>query len=362
MTAKLSLRNIVVRRGAVEVLRIQHLDLHEGEVLGVLGPNGAGKSTLLQVLALLERPAEGEVRFEGAPVVGRVLELRRRLAVIFQESLLLNRSVESNVALGLSLRGMPRGERHERVHRWLGRFSIDGLAKRSARTLSGGEAQRVALARAFALEPEVLLLDEPFSALDQPTRETLLEELATVLSETRVTAVFVTHDRDEAARLAHRVAVIADGRLRQVGPTADVFTAPADETVAAYVGVETVTPARVLAIEDGLVTLQVGEAEVEVTSNGFSAREALLCLRPEDIVLSAGEPAVVDSARNRLPGVVRRVTATGSETRVELDCGFHLVAKITRRSQEELRLEEGTKVVASFKATAAHLIPRIGGF
>lgn len=362
MTPKLSLRNVVVRRNTFDVLRIEHLDLHEGEVLGVLGPNGAGKSTLLQVLALLERPAEGDVLFEGVPVAGRVFALRRRLAVIFQESLLLDRSVESNVALGLSLRGVRRSQRRERVLRWLERFNIGDLAKRSARTLSGGEAQRVALARAFALEPEVLLLDEPFSALDQPTRETLLEELAAVLSETKVTAVFVTHDRDEAARLSHRVAVLADGQLRQVGPMAEVFAAPVDETVAAYVGVETVTPARVLGTEDGLVTLRVGEAEVEVTTDGFAAEEALLCLRPEDIILSPGEPAVVGSARNRLQGVVRRIRPAGSEVRVELDCGFRLVAKITRRSQEELQLDQGTEVVASFKATAAHLIPRIGGF
>ena len=361
MTPKLSLRDVVIQRGGVEVLRIQHLDLQEGEVLGVLGPNGAGKSTLLQVLALLEAPVEGEVRFEGAPVAGRELALRRRLAVIFQEPLLLNRSVGANVALGLSLRGVPRNQRRERVHSWLARFNIDSLAERSARTLSGGEAQRASLARAFALEPEVLLLDEPFSALDQPTREALLEELASVLGETRATAVFVTHDRDEAARLADRVAVLADGRLRQIGPTAEVFSAPADETVAAYVGVETVTPARVLEAEDGLVTLQVGNTQVEAVADGFAATEALLCLRPEDIVLSPGDLAPPGSARNRLPGVVRRTTTTGAEVRVELDCGFPLVASITKRSREELGLVEGTKLIASFKATAVHLIPRGSG-
>ncbi len=358
MTAKLSLRDVVVRGGDVEILRVPELDVLEGEVLAVLGPNGAGKSTLLQVLALLERPAEGEVRFEGEPVAGRVLELRRRMAAVFQESLLLDRSVAANVALGLSLRGTPRGQRREKVGYWLKRFGVDGLADRSSRHLSGGEAQRVALARAFVLEPSVILLDEPFSALDQPTRESLADELVAVLSETGITAVFVTHERDEAARLAHRVAVIVDGQVRQIGPTAEVFSSPADETVAAYVGVETVAPAQVLESRDGLVVLSVGYAHVEATANGFAASEALVCLRPEDIVLSVTESEVQGSARNRLRGTVTGIKPVGAEVRVEADCGFPLIASITRRSLEELGIAVGTPVTASFKATAVHLIPR----
>ncbi|MEX1252876.1 MAG: ABC transporter ATP-binding protein [Dehalococcoidia bacterium] len=358
MTAKLSLRDVVVRRGGAELLRVPELDVVEGEVLALLGPNGAGKSTLLQVLALLERPSEGAVRFEGEPVAGRDLALRRRMAVVFQESLLLDKSVESNVALGLALRGVGRRERIERARRWLARFGIEALARRSARSISGGEAQRASLARAFVLEPEVLLLDEPFSALDQPTREALVDELATVLRETGITSVFVTHDRDEAARLAHRVAVLAGGRLRQVGPAAEVFAAPADETVAAYVGVETVAPGRVIESSEGLVALQVGDARVEAASNSFTASEALVCLRPEDVVLSPGHGIVADSARNHLRGVVRRVTPAGGEVRVEVDCGFPLIASITRRSLEELGLDAGSAVTASFKATAVHLIPR----
>ncbi len=358
MTAKLSLRNVVVRRGDVEILRVPQLDVLAGEVLAVLGPNGAGKSTLLQVLGLLERPALGEVRFDAIPARGRELSLRRRMAAVFQESLLLNRSVEANAGLGLALRGASRAERRGRVRRWLARFGIEALVKRSARSLSGGEAQRVALARAFALEPEVLLLDEPFSSLDQPTRESLLEELASALKETGVTTVFVTHDRDEAARLAHRVAVLAGGRLLQLGPMAEVFNSPADETVAAYVGVETITPGRVLEQAEGVVVLEVGRARVEASANGFSAPEALVCLRPEDIVLSLSVHDVPSSARNRLRGQVTRITSNGGQVRVELDCGFRLVASITRRSLEELALCAGTQVVASFKATAVHLIAR----
>ncbi len=358
MTAKLALRDIVVRRGSAEILRVPELDVLEGEVLAVLGPNGAGKSTLLQVLALLERPAQGEVLVDGSPVAGRELKLRRQMAAVFQESLLLDRSVEANVALGLSLRGTPRDERREKVHYWLHRFGVDTLADRSGRHLSGGEAQRVSLARAFVLEPSVILLDEPFSSLDQPTRESLADELVAVLSETGITAVFVTHERDEAARLAHRVAVIVDGQVQQIGPTAEVFSSPADETVAAYVGVETVALAQVLESQDGLVVLSVGYAHVEATANGFAASEALVCLRPEDIVLSVTESDIQGSARNRLRGTVTSIKPAGAEVRVEADCGFPLVASITRRSLEELGIAVGTPVTASFKATAVHLIPR----
>ncbi|MCH7698775.1 MAG: ABC transporter ATP-binding protein [Chloroflexi bacterium] len=358
MTAKLALRDIVVRRGNAEILRVLQLDVTEGEVLAVLGPNGAGKSTLLQVLALLERPAQGEVLFDGSPVAGRELKLRRQMAAVFQESLLLDRSVAANIALGLSLRGMPRGQRRERVHYWLHRFGVDDLADRSGRHLSGGEAQRVSLARAFVLEPSIILLDEPFSALDQPTRESLADELVAVLSETGITAVFVTHERDEAARLADRVAVIVDGQVQQIGPTAEVFSSPADETVAAYVGVETVAPAKVLESHDGLVVLSVGYAHVEATANGFKASEALVCLRPEDIVLSVTESEIQTSVRNRLRGTVTGIKPAGAEVRVEADCGFPLVASITRRSLEELGIAIGTPVTASFKATAVHLIPR----
>lgn len=359
--AKLSLRDARVTRRSGDILHVPHLDVFPGEVLAVIGPNGAGKTTLLMALALLERPSQGQVLFEGESVRGRELALRRRMAVVLQEALLLHRSVVDNVAMGLSLRGVPRRERQERALRWMERFGIAHLARRGTRNLSGGEAQRASLARAFALEPEVLLLDEAFSGLDQPTREALLEELAGVLAETGVTTVFVTHDRDEAVRLAHRVAVLLEGRLRQVGPVSEVFAAPADEEVAAFVGVETMVPARVVGDAGGLARLEVAGRTIEAVSKGPLGRDLLLCLRPEDVVLAPPDGLVPSSARNRLPGVVTRVVTAGVQVRVTVDCGFPLVAVITRQSLEDLGLAVGARVVASFKASAIHLIPRSRG-
>ncbi len=356
-TPKLAARDIAVARAGRTVVDVPHLDVPAGRVLAIIGPNGAGKSTLLLQLALLERPDAGQVLFEGAPTRGRELALRRRMAVVFQEPLLLDRGVLANVETGLALRGVGRTARRERAHRWLARFGVDALAARSSRTLSGGEAQRVSLARAFALEPEVLFLDEPFSALDQPTRAAIIEDLAAVLAETHVTTLFVTHDHDEAARLGDTVAVLMHGRIRQIGAAAEVFGAPVDEEVAAFVGIETMIPAHVESRADGLLTLRAGAHVIEAIGDG-TFEQALVCLRPEDVSISdPGEP-VAGSARNRLPGRVTRIVPTGADARVEVDCGFVLRARVTRRSIEDLHLRPGDPVVASFKATAVHLIPR----
>lgn len=363
MTAAVSLRDVTVRRGDRTVLDVPRLDLARGEVLAVIGPNGAGKTTLLQVMALLRRPDVGTVTYNGTPAAGRELALRRRIAVCFQAPLLLSMSVLDNVCLGLAFRSVSAQERRERGRRWLARFGVGALAGRSPGTLSGGEAQRVNLARAFVLEPDVLYLDEPFSALDQPTRESLLDDLAAVLRDTAVSTVFVTHDRDEAARLADRVAVLLQGRLRQIGPVAEVYGAPADEDVAGFVGVETVVPARVLRSAGGMAELEVeGGRRVECLCDVAGVTEALVCLRPEDVALSLPhEGGPPESVRNHLVGRVAALRPVGGAgMRVTVDCGFPLVALVTRRSAEELGLVPGREVVAAFKATAVHLIPLAG--
>ena len=356
---KLSLRDIVVRRRKTEVLRVPELDVYEGEVLAVIGPNGAGKTTLLQTLDLLERPAQGEVLYEGASTRWHGLAIRRRMALMMQDPLLLRRSVAENVAAGLRMRGVPRGERKARTGRWLERFGVGHLAERAAKRLSGGEAHRVSLARAFALEPEVLLLDEPFAALDQPTRETLLDELVGALGETGLTTVFVTHDRNEALRLGDRVAVIVDGSLRQIDRTAAVFAAPADEDVALLVGAETVVPGKCAGCESGLARVNVGGQVVEAVVRDGMPEDVLVVLRPEDITLHAADSSPdAGSARNRLRGTITRVTQLGYQARISIDCGFPLVALITKQSLEEMELAAGQEIVATFKAHAVHLIPK----
>jgi tungstate transport system ATP-binding protein len=227
---------LVIRRGGRVVLEVDGLELRRGEILALVGPNGAGKSTLVTALALLERPAAGTIALDGVQVDWRrgLLAARRRLAIVFQEPLLFDTTVAENVATGLKLRGMPRSQRDPLVGRWLDRLGIAHLARRQARTLSGGEAQRTSLARALVLSPELLLLDEPFAALDAPTREALTDDLLPLLRETAATTVLVTHDRDEAIEMGDRLGVILDGRLVQVDRPEAVVSAPANEAVAAF--------------------------------------------------------------------------------------------------------------------------------
>jgi len=237
MSALLEVRDLRVLRDRRPVLEIERLAVESGEVLAVVGPNGAGKSSLLLAAARLLKPERGEIRFGGQPADAMSdLDYRRRIGLVLQEPLLLDTSVFENVAAGLHFRHLPKEEITRRVGVWLERLGIEALRQRPAARLSGGEAQRVSLARAFALQPQLLLLDEPFSSLDAPTRLRLLDDLHALLAETSTTTVFITHDLKEAGRIARRVAVLLDGRLRQVGAPEQVFSAPADEDVAAFLG------------------------------------------------------------------------------------------------------------------------------
>ncbi|MCL5264888.1 MAG: ABC transporter ATP-binding protein [Chloroflexi bacterium] len=351
--------NVTVRFGDRVVLDVPSLAVSAGEVMAIMGPNGAGKSTLLLCLALLRRPTSGEIRVGGEPIRwgNDLLPTRRRMAVVFQEPLLLDTTVQENVALGLRLRGRKEAEAKESVRFWLERFGIEHLAKRQARTLSGGEAQRTSLARALVLAPETLLLDEPFAALDPPTRASLISDMKEVLRETGTTTLMITHDRDEALALGDRVGVLVAGQLRQVGTPDEVFASPVDAEVAAFVGIETVAGGIVINQEEGVAQVEVGGQIVESVSPIRAGNRVLVCLRPEDAtLLKASDREQMTSARNCLRGTVSRVIPLGAQARVVVDCGFPLVALVTRRSAVEMNMAVGQTVRVSFKASAVHLI------
>ena len=392
----LALRGIRAEREGTVVLDVPDLELYRGEVLVVVGPNGAGKSTLLRVMGRLEQPTAGQLFYAGAPLRrSDELAYRRRLAAVFQEPLLLHGSVADNVATGLRLRGVPRREIRPRVERWLQRLGIAALVRRSVHTLSGGEAQRVSLARAFVVEPELVLLDEPFASLDAPTRAALTTEMHDLLAETHTTAVWVTHERDEALTLGHRMVVLLDGRLCQVGTPTSVFGQPANTAVAAFLGVETVLRGCVTVADRGTVTVVLDGTNPPVTVAVAGAwpvgSPVYACLRPEDVtLLTAGSaqsnadggsadrvaPAAPDeqgsrrwllddvrhrlfaglSARNAWPGQVQKVEPRGLLARVAVDCGFPVIALVTRAAVDELDLAPGRAVVATAKATAIHLV------
>lgn len=347
------------------LLAVSSLEILRGEVLAVLGANGAGKSTLLQALACLRDSTTGTLTFAGQRVDLRAptLDFRRRLAVVFQEPLLFDTTVAENIASGLKLRGVAKSIIAEKIAFWLEQVGLTHLARRQARTLSGGEAQRTSLARAFVLDPDLLLLDEPFSALDTPTREALLETFHRIQQYTQVTTLFVTHDRLEALRLGNRVAVMDKGEIAQIGTAEEVFSQPVNETVASFVGIETILRGAVESQSDGFAEIGVAVGKrIAAASPLPVGTEVTLCLRPEEVTLLApseeGGQEQPSSARNHFLAQVTRIIPWGLAYKIHLDCGFPLVAFVTRPSLEVLHLHAGATVLATFKATAVHVLQR----
>jgi molybdate transport system ATP-binding protein len=327
----------------------------------LFGPSGSGKTTILRCLAGLERPDRGRVRFGSETWFDsdRGVSLspqQRRIGLLFQDyALFPHRDVEANVAYGLE--GLSRSERVDRVAEVIELLGLQGLESRRPAQLSGGQMQRVALARALAPRPRLLLLDEPLSALDAPSRQALRMELGRLLRRLGIPTLLVTHDRTEALALGDRMAVITEGSVRQTGSVEEVFRRPADLGVARTVGVETVIPVRPVGRGDGLVTLDAGGMRLTAVDTGGVEGDAFACIRAEDVILERA-PREGTSARNLLSGRVAEVHPEGALVRVTLDCGFPLHALITRHACAELGLNPGETITAMVKATSVHLVSR----
>lgn len=354
-----SVQNLKVILGGVSILDIPSFSLHEREFISLIGPNGSGKSTLLLALNSLLKADHGVIAYRGVPLTSRkeIFDYRRKISMVFQEPLLFDTTVFKNVASGLKIRGVSREEMRERVMKYLGWFKIEHLANRSARKLSGGEAQRTSLARAFAVEPEVIFLDEPFSALDPPTRQALTADLETIIAETGITTLMVTHDQSEALRMSDRIAVMQSGTIVQHGDPLQVMNNPANGFVASFVGMESIVAGTVLKHREGVLTVSVGSAELEALGDVPEGAKVFCGIRPENVTIEIVRPQEKTSARNLFPARILATASMGPFLKVTLDCGFPLVAYVTRESYASLALAEGKEVFASFKATAVHLIP-----
>ena len=286
---------LVKRYGDRTVVSVDSLEVLEGEVLAILGPNGAGKTTLFRLLALLERPDAGEVRYFGKVVDVHDLDARRRTACVFQRPLLFQGSVVENVGYGLSFRHLPRKEIKRKVGETLDLMGISRLAEADMRTLSGGEMQRVALARALVLEPEIIFLDEPTSNLDVHVRRRFREDLRRVVGQLAATVVIITHEHNEALALAQRVAVIQDGRVVQIGTPQDVFTHPQNAFVADFTGAETIWHGEVTECLAGLCRVRTDAGvDVEIVAGAALGQRVVLAIRPEDVALELREDERVD--------------------------------------------------------------------
>ena len=337
------------------------LPLDPPRVLILFGPSGSGKTTLLRCLAGLEWPDEGRIQFGSTTWIDAAAHVRlspqaRRIGYMPQDyALFPTHTVAGNIAYGLS--DLQSAARQERVRELIALLQLQGLEQAKPTQLSGGQQQRVALARAIARRPQLLLLDEPLSALDAPTRVKLCGELRALLTQQAIPAIVVTHDWAEALTLGDIIAVMNAGQVLQVGSPQEVFSRPANAEVAKIVGIETVVQGHVVANDNGLATVSVNGTRLKGLSADVSGSAVYVCIRAEDVLLEQAGSGIT-SARNHLSGHVTEVVPQGVLVTVTVDCGFPLRAVITRGAREELGLEIGSVVTAAIKAGAVHLVPR----
>lgn len=327
----------------------------------LFGPSGCGKTTVLRCLAGLERPDSGTIKFGEETWFDHedavfLRPQKRKIGFLFQDyALFPHLRIAQNIGYGL--RHLPLEERRKRIDEMLDLFDLNGLEDRYPHQVSGGQQQRIALARSVACCPQLLLLDEPLSALDTSLRERLRGELRRLLSEAGTPTVVVTHDRTEAIALADQVLVMHEGTVKQSGSPDQVFSRPENLTVAEIVGVETVAPAKIISEEKGLVQVDIQGRQLLAVAPDFTGSNTYVCIRAEDVTLQKGEPGST-SAQNRMNCVVTSLVHEGPLVRVTLDCGFMLMALITRPASEELSLQVGDQMKALVKVTAIHLLPR----
>ncbi len=299
----IAVRDLVKRFGPFLALDQVSLEIPEGELVALLGPSGSGKTTLLRVIAGLDAQDEGTVLFDGRDAAYRHVR-DRRVGFVFQHYALFGHmTVFENIAFGLRVR--PRAERpaeeeiRRRVHEMLELVKLEGLAERYPAQLSGGQRQRVALARALAIEPRVLLLDEPFGALDAKVREELRRWLRRLHQELRITTVLVTHDQEEALEVADRLVIMNHGRIEQVGTPEEVYEYPVNPFVCHFLGTVNIFRGRLAGGK-----MQIGPLEVDAPEHPLSQEvSAYGCVRPHDLVIqrdSVGLPVLVKNRMYRM--------------------------------------------------------------
>ena len=361
MAAEIALNIRKTFVGRATIAAELNLPLDSPSVMILFGPSGSGKTTILRCLAGLEQPDEGTISWNGerwfdtATHINRPPQARGLGYMAQDYALFPNYTVRGNISYGLD--HLSNKDRELRVGEVLRLLQIEHLAQQKPAQLSGGQQQRVALARAIARRPRLLLLDEPLSALDTPTRTSLCKDLRLLLTRLAIPTVIVTHDWTEALALGDQIAVIDEGRVLQTGKPQEVFSRPINADVARVVGVETVIPGSVREIRDELTTVQVGLVRLTAMASPELESDVFVCIRAEDVTLElAGSTET--SARNHVKGTVQAITSLGALMRVTVDCGFLLTALITRSAMNELGLIVGNNVRAAFKAGAVHLIPR----
>ena len=305
---ELLLKNLTIRYGSTPVIRDFNLEVLDGEMVALLGPSGTGKTTVLKAVAGLIQPYQGEIFIDGQPVNNLPPE-KRSAVMVFQKSLLFPfLNVTQNIAFGLRMQGRQDRDINKKIQEIMQLTELSGLGQRKVHELSGGQQQRVSLARALVLKPAILLLDEPLSNLDANLRQQMRELIQDIQAETRITTLFVTHDQAEALMISHRVGLLLDGRLRQVGEPRDLFYRPADPDVARFFGGCNFIQGR---IKDGHFQSEFATVPTSHTNGNGHLRTATI--RPEDILIAS-------ESNYNLQGRVQKINFEGSTTRIWVQC------------------------------------------
>ena len=305
---ELLLKDLTIQYDGIPVVRNFNLEVSDGEMVSLLGPSGAGKTTVLKAVAGLIQPHEGEIIIDGQPVKNLPPE-KRNAVMVFQKSLLFPyMNVAQNIAFGLRMQGRPDIEIRQKIQEIMQLTKLAGLERRKIHELSGGQQQRVSLARALVLKPAILLLDEPLSNLDANLRQQMRELIQDIQAETRITTLFVTHDQAEALMISHRVGLLLNGRLRQVGEPRKLFYQPADPEVARFFGGCNFIQGR---IKNGHFQSQF--VTVPTTLPNGNGHLLTATIRPEDIVITS-------ETKYDLQGQVQKMNFEGTATRIWVQC------------------------------------------
>jgi tungstate transport system ATP-binding protein len=331
-----------------------NIDVEKGEILSIVGPNGAGKTTLLRALGGLLKPSSGDVTYHDEVVTDENRELlRQKATVVFQKPTHFGTSVSKNVAYGLRIRGIDESTIAARVREALAFVGLEGLETRMARSLSGGEQRRVALARALALDPEILLLDEPTADLDIDSARGVEDVLRKANSERGTTIIISTHNMFQAETLAHRTAVIQDGMIGRIGSTSLMFGVELERLQDEGRAFNTYKGTATWASEDrtwrGLLKIQLTEG-ASIQAVGTHDGDVIVWIPPQDVIVS--KESILSSARNTLTGNVLKIDDSDSTTLLTVDVGVAITAQITRRSLKELDIGLGDTVHVTFKASS----------
>lgn len=342
----LELRGIDKQLGDFRLKDI-NLEIKEGEYFVILGPTGTGKTVILEVIAGMYRPDSGEIYFKNQNISSLYPE-QRGISFVYQDyALFPHLNVEENIIFGLKVQNISQKSIKKSLRDMVALLGIEHLLQRYPTTLSGGEQQRVAIARALITSPEILLLDEPLSALDPRTRQAFQEELQKIHAMLGTTTIHITHDFSEALVLGDRIAILQDGAIVQVGTPTEVFHHPASCFVAEFVGAENILSGQ---CTGGVIKVAPG---VDIHAISPEQGKVNLTIRPEDIIIS--HQPLTSSAQNSLPGTVLQMYNLGPLVKLTIDSGVTLTVLLSKQSVEEMALRPGQKVWATFKASAVHV-------